>query len=725
MRLGWRVRSQWGRPSKNNSRASLQLPTPPRLNLLSPPPHTQAFAKAGFVWTRALCEADSDGDGLTNGEELGDPCCEWSAAADALAAATGGKPAHAHHTAAATTVASHPGVADAAPPPGLRRRADVCAKEHGTPRHTAPTPDALLTGVASPDPADPTGASFFLDFRPATPFTVPGNQTTTYGSLPFNLAAPTGEALDARAWDITAIEPLLDGRSAGALHHFDFALCRGLAPAPGVQVETPGAATSPVCGEAVYVWTAGGAPVHRLPARAGLRFGKGTPIRSLRLGTHYHTPPLNAAGERTRRAVADTTGVRLHVTRTLRAGEAALLWAGPISHGVGVIPPAKAAWYVGSACRPQLGVPSAWARAVAAVRGLPRPTGGVSVYAFLPHMHKLGRAQGVTLLRPRRPTPSEGESGPAGATTTGVVWEAVASLGAAVGYSYSATHYVPLTPAVTVLPGDVLVTTCVYNSTGRGAAVHGGLGSDDEMCIGFLAAHPAAAAGAARHCEGVISAGDYTPYAALAATAADSAGGGTPPAPAATDPPPALHLVVDPRPPAPADWHLDLNEGRLACDRRALLRTAKAAVSLPDPGAMLAAVCGPDWARLAQPTALRQENGAWVAGHGPPASCDAGCARAVYNWLACSRTQAALGASMGGLAMLAAAVEPVADAACGHHLAAGVARPPLVPFEAGVVGGLAAGGAALAWAVRRRRGRGVVKGPAYGRPGSDASPHRA
>ena len=25
-----------------------------------------------------MCEADSDGDGHTNGEELGDPKCQWS-----------------------------------------------------------------------------------------------------------------------------------------------------------------------------------------------------------------------------------------------------------------------------------------------------------------------------------------------------------------------------------------------------------------------------------------------------------------------------------------------------------------------------------------------------------------------------------------------------------------------------------------------------------------------
>ncbi|TMW61159.1 hypothetical protein Poli38472_013622 [Pythium oligandrum] len=29
-------------------------------------------------WTKKYCMADSDGDGYTNGQELGDPCCEWT-----------------------------------------------------------------------------------------------------------------------------------------------------------------------------------------------------------------------------------------------------------------------------------------------------------------------------------------------------------------------------------------------------------------------------------------------------------------------------------------------------------------------------------------------------------------------------------------------------------------------------------------------------------------------
>ncbi|EGZ21608.1 hypothetical protein PHYSODRAFT_495761 [Phytophthora sojae] len=38
----------------------------------------KAFADAGKSWTLSLCQADTDGDGQTNGQELGDPCCEWS-----------------------------------------------------------------------------------------------------------------------------------------------------------------------------------------------------------------------------------------------------------------------------------------------------------------------------------------------------------------------------------------------------------------------------------------------------------------------------------------------------------------------------------------------------------------------------------------------------------------------------------------------------------------------
>lgn len=36
------------------------------------------FQAAGYTWTTALCQQDSDGDGVTNGVELGDPSCTWT-----------------------------------------------------------------------------------------------------------------------------------------------------------------------------------------------------------------------------------------------------------------------------------------------------------------------------------------------------------------------------------------------------------------------------------------------------------------------------------------------------------------------------------------------------------------------------------------------------------------------------------------------------------------------
>uniref|UniRef100_A0A1I8G570 Temptin n=1 Tax=Macrostomum lignano TaxID=282301 RepID=A0A1I8G570_9PLAT len=37
-----------------------------------------AFKSNGFVWNSTICQLDSDQDGRSNGEELGDPQCVWT-----------------------------------------------------------------------------------------------------------------------------------------------------------------------------------------------------------------------------------------------------------------------------------------------------------------------------------------------------------------------------------------------------------------------------------------------------------------------------------------------------------------------------------------------------------------------------------------------------------------------------------------------------------------------
>jgi hypothetical protein len=42
------------------------------------------FNNVGLRWTTSVCQLDSDGDGQSNGLELGDPCCVWLPGASPL-----------------------------------------------------------------------------------------------------------------------------------------------------------------------------------------------------------------------------------------------------------------------------------------------------------------------------------------------------------------------------------------------------------------------------------------------------------------------------------------------------------------------------------------------------------------------------------------------------------------------------------------------------------------
>ena len=45
-------------------------------------------------------------------------------------------------------------------------------------------------------------------------------------------------------------------------------------------------------------------------------------------------------------------------------------------------------------------------------------------------------------------------------------------------------------PQVTIKPGDVVRTRCVYDSTGRSGLTTFGDRAEDEMCFGFRLQHP-------------------------------------------------------------------------------------------------------------------------------------------------------------------------------------------------------------------------------------------
>ncbi|ESO86957.1 hypothetical protein LOTGIDRAFT_235155 [Lottia gigantea] len=70
-------------------------------------------------WNKALCEKDSDGDGKSNGAELGDPSCIWSE--------------HGSHNLQAVT--GHPGICEPVGSPACSHQQFDCQNLFGSHHH--------------------------------------------------------------------------------------------------------------------------------------------------------------------------------------------------------------------------------------------------------------------------------------------------------------------------------------------------------------------------------------------------------------------------------------------------------------------------------------------------------------------------------------------------------------------------------------------------------------
>jgi hypothetical protein len=90
------------------------------------------FKAAGHRWTSGLCQKDSDGDGFTNGQELGDPNCVWT---------KGSAPTF--------STATHPGIASCVP--------SVPTTQKATAARTTARPTTKPPVTARPTTKPPAG----------------------------------------------------------------------------------------------------------------------------------------------------------------------------------------------------------------------------------------------------------------------------------------------------------------------------------------------------------------------------------------------------------------------------------------------------------------------------------------------------------------------------------------------------------------------------------------
>ncbi|KAH9488419.1 hypothetical protein Btru_067383 [Bulinus truncatus] len=221
----------------------------------------QDFASHGHQWSKSLCLQDSDGDGRTNGQELGDSDCTWTQ----------------NQSRSSTVNITHPGVCEPLNNPTckLKNTFVSCSADELKNCHVIKNPDVQS-----------------LDLRFPV-FTIPP-KTTNYFCMTFEL--PSDED-----YHIVAHQPIIN--NSHVLHHMLLYGCETGSSANVSSDPTQCDMGSDSCFSIIGGWTVG---------HTGLCYGDSigfkigaTGYNKVKLEIHYNNPNLVSN-------YTDTSGLRLY-----------------------------------------------------------------------------------------------------------------------------------------------------------------------------------------------------------------------------------------------------------------------------------------------------------------------------------------------------------------------------------------------------------------------------
>ncbi|XP_069138147.1 dopamine beta-hydroxylase-like [Argopecten irradians] len=257
------------------------------------------FNNNGKAWNPNLCRMDSDDDGMSNGEELGDPDCVWTPGSTPTTAPTG-----------------HPGLCEPWSDPR-------CLEKNTF--HTCQTPDLVCDAINSPD---------VLDIAVRYPSTQVPAEETTYMCMNFALPAD-------RDYHVIADKGLID--NAFVMHHLLIYAC-----SPEVELSelanplmTPyrcGMAGEEKCQEIISMWSVG-IPGFCHNENAGFRIGPN--------GYRYATMQIHWNNPSKRSDYMDSSGMVLYYTPVLRQHNLGNLMIGENQFQ---IPPGEDRYVIDSEC---------------------------------------------------------------------------------------------------------------------------------------------------------------------------------------------------------------------------------------------------------------------------------------------------------------------------------------------------------------------------------------
>ncbi|XP_018019970.1 DBH-like monooxygenase protein 1 [Hyalella azteca] len=252
--------------------------------------------------------------------------------------------------------------------------------------------------------------------------------------------------------------PLVSEASAGLVHHALLYECH-LSPSAlldawvqelGAQCYTPNMPLSwRACNTPLVSWAVGSQGM-MLPSHVG------TPLGETYKGSTYYMLEIHYNNPQKVPNVRDSSGLRIFYTPKLRKYDTGTL---VIGHGVDptqVIPPRRPSWLSLGHCSAQCTAQSV-------------PKDGVRILAGAFHAHTIASRMALHHIRDGRQLPTYLQD----------------QL-----YDFNFQQERVMSQEQTLLPGDHLIVSCTYDSSGRSQPTFGGFGAGDEMCLAYLTYYP-------------------------------------------------------------------------------------------------------------------------------------------------------------------------------------------------------------------------------------------
>ncbi|XP_059157023.1 dopamine beta-hydroxylase-like [Physella acuta] len=249
------------------------------------------FKAAGHAWTAELCRKDSDGDGMTNGQELGDPDCTWTE----------------NSIPKRTTGLSHPGICDPWDSPSCLAKPVVHAvykTQADWMREECKAQDFICAGK---EEQGVKNVSVQLPKGSHVPV-----KETTYMCKIFDLE----KMMPPDDYHMVAVEPVID--NVNVLHHMVLFGCKDKEQASDSAFEC-GMTASKNCQDFLSVWTVGFAGDCSHP-NAGVRIGVNG-YKRVAIQVHWNNPEKKTNW-------TDSSGLKLYYTPKRRPYDAGIILTG-------------------------------------------------------------------------------------------------------------------------------------------------------------------------------------------------------------------------------------------------------------------------------------------------------------------------------------------------------------------------------------------------------------